>query len=232
PRRPPSQTPLRRNPHPRRREVGRNPPMIAESTVETAALEWLCSLGYTVASGPDIAPGELLAERSSYEEVVLQGRLRAAVRRLNPNIPQDAQDDALRRVLRAEHPTLVANNRSFHRMLVDGVDVEYRRADGTIAGDKVRLVDFDNPGENDWLAVNQFTVVDGQHKRRPDIVIFVNGLPFGVVELKNPADQDATIWKAFHQLQTYKAQVPDLFTYNEVLVVSDGLEARIGSLTG
>jgi type I restriction enzyme R subunit len=205
--------------------------MIAESTVETAALEWLCCLGYTIASGPVIAPGELLAERSSYEEVVLQGRLRAAVRRLNPNIPQDAQDDAFRKVLRAEQTTLVANNRAFHRMLVDGVDVEHRRADGTIAGDKVRLVDFDDPDENDWLAVNQFTLVDGQHKRRPDIVIFVNGLPFGVVELKNPADQDATIWKAFHQLQTYKAQIPDLFTYNEVLVVSDGLEARIGSLT-
>jgi type I restriction enzyme R subunit len=205
--------------------------MIAESALEAAALEWFCGLGYTCVSGPDIAPGEMLAERSSYEQVVLEGRLRAAVQHLNPGIPDDAQEEALRKVLRAEHPTVVANNRAFHRMLVDGVDVEYRRTDGTIAGDKARLVNFDDPKGNDWLAVNQFTVVDGQHNRRPDIVVFVNGLPLGVVELKNPADEDATIWKAFHQLQTYKLQIRDLFTYNEALVISDGLEARVGSLT-
>ncbi len=205
--------------------------MIAESTVESATLEWLCSLGYTVVSGPDIAPGEMLAERASYNQVVLEASLRDAVARLNPLVPADAQHEAVRRVLRAEHPTLVANNRAFHRMLVDGVDVEYQRADGTIAGDKVQLIDFADAAGNDWLAVNQFTVVDGHHNRRPDIVIFVNGLPLGVLELKNAADEGATIWKAFHQLQTYKAQIPDLFSYNEVLVVSDGLEARIGSLT-
>ncbi|MBS1856133.1 MAG: type I restriction endonuclease subunit R [Acidobacteria bacterium] len=204
---------------------------MAESTVETAALEWLCALGYTIMAGPTIAPGEVLAERASYDQVVLEGRMRAAVAQLNPAIPAEAQEDAIRKALRTEHPTLVANNRAFHRMLVDGVDVEYRRADGTIAGDKVRLIDFDDPAANDWLAVNQFTVVDGQHNRRPDIVIFINGLPLAVVELKNPADEEATVWKAFQQLQTYKAQIPDLFTYNEALIASDGLEARIGSLT-
>jgi type I restriction enzyme, R subunit len=180
----------------------------------------------------DIALGEMPAERCSHEQVVLEGRLRAAVAALNPGIPAEALEEAECRVLRAEHPTLVANNRVFHRMFVDGVDVEYRRADATIAGDKARLVDFDDIDANDWLAVNQFTVMDGQQTRRPDLVVFVNGLPLGVVELKNPADEDATIEKAFHQLQTYKLQIPDLFTYNEALVISDGLKARVGSLRG
>jgi type I restriction enzyme R subunit len=205
--------------------------MIAESTVEESALNWFSALGYNVTAGPDIAPAERLAERNAYEEVVLQRRLRQAVQRLNPRIPTEALEEAIRKVSRAEHPSLVANNRAFHRMLIDGVVVEYRRKDGGIAGDLVRLIDFEHPGENGWLAVNQFTVVDGQHNRRSDIVIFVNGLPLGVIELKNPADEEATIWKAFQQLQTYKKQIPDLFVFNEALVISDGLEARIGSLT-
>ncbi len=205
--------------------------MIAESTVEESALEWLGSLGYEIANGAVIAPGEMLAERVSYDQVVLERRLRDAVERLNPRVPAEARNEAVRKVLHTEHPSLVANNRAFHRTFVDGVTVEYPRRDGRIAGDLVHLVDFDDPGNNDWLAVNQFTVVDGQNNRRPDVVIFVNGLPLGVVELKNPADEDATVWKAFQQLQTYKKQIPALFTYNEALVVSDGLEARIGSLT-
>jgi type I restriction enzyme R subunit len=205
--------------------------MIAESTVEESALVWLGSLGYAVANGPEIAPGEKLAERASYDQVVLESRLRNAVKRLNPDAAAEARDEAVRKVLHPEHPTLVANNRAFHRMFVEGVTVEYQRRDGRIAGRLVKLVDFDDPANNDWLAVNQFTVVDGQHNRRPDVVIFVNGLPLGVVELKNPADEDATIRKAFQQLQTYKKQIPALFAYNEVLVASDGLEARIGSLT-
>jgi type I restriction enzyme R subunit len=204
---------------------------VTESAVEAGALAWLEAIGYRVSAGPEISPGEMLAERTSYEQVVLEGRLRDAVERLNPAIPEEAREEAVRKVLRAEHPTLVANNRAFHRMLVDGVDVEYARGDGTIAGDKARLIDFDDLDANDWLAVNQFTVIDGQHNRRPDIVVFVNGLPLGVIELKNPADEDATIWKAFQQLQTYKNQIPDLFTYNEALIASDGLEACAGSLT-
>ncbi len=202
-----------------------------ESTVEEATLAWLGDLGYQIQHGAHIAPGEAAAERGSFGEVVLAGRLRDAIDRLNPLIPAEAREEALRKVLRLDSPSLVASNRAFHEMLCNGVEVEYRRDDGTIAGDRVRLIDFDRPGENDWLAVNQFTVTEGQHNRRPDLVVFVNGLPLGVVELKNAADEDATIWTAWRQLQTYKQQIPTLFRYNEVLVVSDGLQARIGSLT-
>ena len=202
-----------------------------ESTVEDAALSWFGELGYAVASGPDLAPGEAVAERESFGDVVLAGRLRDAIDRLNPKIPAEARDEAFRKVLLTDSPSLVANNRKFHWMLCDGVEVEYRRADGSIAGDLVRLIDFDDPANNDWLAVNQFTVIEGQHNRRPDIVVFVNGLPLSVLELKNAASEDATIWNAFHQLQTYKQQIPSLFHFNELLIVSDGLQARIGSLT-
>ncbi len=126
--------------------------------------------------------------------------------------------------------SLVERNRAVHRMLVKGVAVEYRRQDGSIAGDQARVIDFDNPDNNDWLAVNQFTVAEGQHTRRPDIVLFVNGLPLAVIELKNPADENATVWTAYKQLQTYQAEIPALFAYNEALVVSDGTQARIGAL--
>ena len=202
-----------------------------ESTIEEAALSWFDELGYAVAHGPDLAPGEAAAERDSFADVVLVGRLRDAIDRLNPKIPAEARDEAFRKVLLTDSPSLVANNRKFHWMLCDGVEVEYRRADGSIAGDLVRLIDFDDPANNDWLAVNQFTVIEGQHNRRPDIVVFVNGLPLGVLELKNAANEGATIWNAFHQLQTYKQQIPSLFHFNELLIVSDGLQARIGSLT-
>ena len=173
-----------------------------ESHVEDAALEWFEELGYAVALGPHLAPGEPAAERASFGDVVLVGRLRDAIWRLNPAIPDETREDALRKVLRQETAALTGNNRAFHNMLRDGVEVEYRRPDGSIAGDRVRLVDFDDVAANDWLAVNQFTVIEGQHNRRPDIVIFVNGLPLAVLELKNAADEDATIWSAYSQLQT------------------------------
>jgi type I restriction enzyme R subunit len=298
---------------------------VTESAVEDATLSWFKALGYTILHGPDIAPGEPSAERTSYSEVVLTGRLRTALARINPTIPSETLDEAFRKVLRAEHPSLYGNNHRFHKLLNEGVDVEYRRVDlpaprpgiffvyaiqcddgsfyightdnlerrweehrsgtgaehtkkhrpvelvhfeelksleaavkrehdlktgfgrkwlkreiaagrarqtgGTIAGDKVWLVDFDDPGNNDWLVLNQFTVEEKPHNRRPDVVVFVNGLPLAVIELKNPADEDATIWTAFNQLQTYKQQIPSLFAYNEALVVSDGLEARVGALT-
>lgn len=159
------------------------------------------------------------------------GRLRDAIQRLNPAIPEEAREDALRKVLRVGTPSLTQTNRAFHRMLRDGVEVEYSRQDGSIAGDHIRLLDFDDIRANDWLAVNQFTVIEGQHNRRPDIVVFVNGLPLSVIELKNAADEDATIWSAYAQLQTYKAEIPSLLHYNAVLILSDGLQARIGSLT-
>ena len=204
---------------------------IGESTVEEAALTWFGELGYKIAHGPDLAPGEPAAERDEFGDVVLVGRLRNAIRRLNPAIPEDAREDALRKVLRVAMPSLVQTNRAFHQLLRDGVPVEYPRPDGSIAGDHVRLVEFDEVPANDWLVVNQFTVIEGQHNRRPDIVVFLNGLPLAVIELKNAADEEATIWGAYAQLQTYKAQIPTLLQYGAVLVVSDGLQARVGSLT-
>ncbi len=202
-----------------------------ESHVEAAALEWFGELGYAVGHGPHLAPGEPAAERDSFGDVVLVGRLRAAIARLNPSIPADAQEEAFRKVLRVGTPSLTQTNRAFHKMLRDGVDVEYPRTDGSIKGDKVRLVDFGDVEANDWLAVNQFTVIESGHNRRPDIVVFLNGLPLSVIELKNAADEEATIWNAYEQLQTYTAEIPSLLHYNELLVVSDGSQARIGSLT-
>ena len=204
---------------------------INESVVEEAALEWFGELGYLVGHGPEMAPGEPAAERDSFADVVLVARLRAAIRRLNPAIPEEAREEALRKVLRVGTPSLTQTNRAFHRMLREGVPVEYSRPDGSIAGDHARLIDFDDVRANDWLAVNQFTVIEGQHNRRPDIVVFVNGLPLGLIELKNAADEDATIWSAYAQLQTYKAEIASLLHYNALLVVSDGLQARMGSVT-
>jgi len=210
---------------------------ISESAVEDAALSWFEEIGYAVLHGPEIAPGEPRAERQNYQEAYLVQRLRDALAGLNPTISAEALEDAFRKITRPALPSMVQNNRAFHRMLVDGVPVECRgenRTDGTDRESRteiVRLVDFENPESNNWLVVNQFTVVEGQHNRRPDVLVFVNGLPLAIVELKNPADENATIWTAFSQLQTYKQQIPSLFTTNELLVISDGLEARIGSLT-
>jgi type I restriction enzyme R subunit len=203
-----------------------------ESVVEGAALEWLDGLGYAVLHGPDIAFGEPDAERgdSNYRDVVLEERLRNALVTLNPDLPAEAIKDAYRKLMRTDAPSLVERNRALHRMMVDGVTVEYRRRDGSIGGAQAQVIDFDTPDNNDWLAVNQFTVAEGQHTRRPDVVLFVNGLPLAVIELKNSADENATVWSAFHQLQTYQAQIPALFATNAVLVISDGVKARIGSL--
>ena len=203
---------------------------IYESDIEEASLDWFAELGYTVLPGPDIAPDSANAERSTYNEVILTRRLQDAVANLNPNIPPEAQEEAIRKILNPDSPALVQNNRTFHQMLVDGIEVEYRQPDGTIRGERVRFVDFDIPENNDWLAVNQFTVRE-KSDRRPDIVLFINGLPLAVIELKNPTDEKATVLTAFHQIQTYKQEIPTLFTYNEAIVISDGLEARIGSLT-
>ena len=204
---------------------------LTEFEVEQATLDWLESLGWSVAHGPDIAPDTPGAERLDYGQVVLEQRLRDALARLNPDLPAAALDDAFRQLNRPEGPMLETRNRAFHRMLVDGVAVEYRTDEGTVRGSQVSMIDFDDPTNNDWLAVNQFTVVENKHERRPDIVQFVNGLPLGVIELKNPADEEATIWTAWRQLQTYQAELPTLFAMNAALMVSDGVEARIGTLT-
>ena len=204
---------------------------LTESIVEAAALDWLGSLAWIVTHGPDIAPETPAAERADYGEVVLTDRLRSALARLNPNVPDDTLEDALRRVTRPAGATLEARNRAFHRMVVDGITTEYIDAHGAVRGAQVRVIDFDTPEANEWLAVNQFTVVENKHERRPDIVLFVNGLPLCVIELKNPTDENATVRSAFRQLQTYKAEIPSLFAFNAALIVSDGLEARIGTLT-
>lgn len=206
-------------------------PDFTESVVEQAALAWFDGLGYTLLHGPRIAPGELEAERTDYGQVILIRRLTDALEELNPNLPAEAIEDAVRRITRIAQPSLEATNRALHRMLVEGVTVEMRRADGSIAGVQVRVLDFQNPENNGWLVVNQFTVVENRHNRRPDLVVFVNGLPLAVIELKNPADENATIWSAFQQFQTYKQEIPSLFAFNEALIISDGVEARIGTLT-
>ena len=206
-------------------------PAFRESDIERAALAWLKSLGYLILSGPEIAPGEPAAERDNYGQVVLEYRLRQALARLNPQVPTDALEEAFRKLTRPDSPSLVANNHVIHKYLVEGVPVEYQRADGSIGGDLVRIFDYDNPENNEFLAVNQYTVVEDQHERRPDVVLFINGLPVAVIELKNAATENATIWSAFNQLQTYKRQIPSLFAFNEALVISNGVQARIGTLT-
>ncbi|WP_420441400.1 type I restriction endonuclease subunit R [Candidatus Palauibacter sp.] len=202
-----------------------------EPEVEAAALEWLESLGWRVAHGPDIAPHADGAERADYTKVVLEHRLRDALDRMNPDLPAEALYDAFRKIIRPEGSTLEARNRAFHRLLVDGVGVEYRTPGGAMRGAQVSVLDYEHVSSNDWLAVNQFTVVEGEHERRPDVMLFVNGLPLGLIELKNPADEKATVWTAWTQIQTYKAELTDLFAFNAVLVVSDGLKARMGTLT-
>lgn len=206
---------------------------ISEDAVEQAMLEWLAGLGWATAHGPEISPpdaGTPGTERASYREVALTGRLREAIVRLNPHIPAGARDDALRRVLDPNVPSLVNANRQVHRWLVDGVPVEFQK-DGETRGDRVRLLDFGDVAANDWLAVNQFSVRGPKLTRRPDVLLFVNGLPLVLFELKNPGDEDADIWAAWNQLQAYQQDIPDLFHANVLQVISDGVQARMGSLT-
>ena len=206
---------------------------ISEDAVEQATLEWLAGLGWPTAYGPDISPPDSRTpgtDRASYRDVVLSSRLRDAIVRLNPHIPPGARDDALRRMLNPNVPGLVNANRQVHRWLVDGVPVEFQK-DGETRGDRVRLIDFADVAANDWLAVNQFSVQGPKLTRRPDVVLFVNGLPLVVIELKNPGDEDADIWAAWNQLQAYQQDIPDLFHTNALQVISDGIQARMGSLT-
>ena len=189
---------------------------VTESVVEEAALAWLESVGWQVAHGPNIAPDMPASERADYGAVVLERRLSDALARLNHTLPAEAIDDAFRKLTRPEGEELVIRNRALHRLLVDGVTVQYRDTEGAVRGGQARVIDFDDVQANDWLAVNQFTVVESKHTRRPDVVLFVNGLPLGVVELKNAASEDATVWSAFGQLQTYMAEIPSLFATNGV----------------
>ena len=207
---------------------------MTEDQLEQEALVWLAEVGYTHRYGPDIAFDGTAPERSDYQQVLLPERLREAIRRLNPAIPALAREEALRQVLDLGIPALLSANRHFHKLLVAGVPVEYQK-DGETRGDFVRLIDWEQSANNEWLAINQFSIKGAGHKhshtRRPDIILFVNGLPLVVIELKNPADENADIWKAYDQIQTYKEQIPDVFQYNELLIISDGSDARLGSLS-
>lgn len=203
---------------------------MTEDQLEQEALGWLSDVGYTLLNGYEIAVDGATPERPDYKNSLLPFRLREAINRLNPNIPLAASEDAFRQVQDLGIPSLLSANRHFHKLLVNGVPVQYQK-DGETRGDFVRLVDWETPAKNDWVAVNQFTIKGARHTRRPDIILFVNGLPLVLLELKNPADENADIWKAFDQIQTYKEQIADVFQYNEVLVISDGTEALLGSLS-
>jgi type I restriction enzyme, R subunit len=205
-------------------------PSFTENIVEQATLDWLEQLGYTTFNATEIAPDEPNPERQTYTDVVLIERLRNALLIINPQIPLEAIEDAIKKVTRTTSPNLYENNRRFHKFLTDGVDVEYL-ANGRTIYDKVWLIDFNEPENNNWLALNQFTIIENRNNRRPDVIIFINGLPIAVIELKNPTDENATIKGAFNQLQTYKKDIPCLFPYNEILIISDGTEARVGTLT-
>lgn len=203
---------------------------LTENHIEEFAIELLEKQGYQYIYAPDIAPDGETPERENYEQVILIERLRRVVRRINPSIPIDQQEEAIREIQRIASPELIANNETFHRFLTEGVPVSYHQ-DGGERGDLVWLVDFDNPLNNDFVVSNQFTVIENNHNKRPDVLLFVNGLPLVLFELKNAADENATVQSAFRQIETYKAQIPSLFTYNALLVISDGLEARMGSLS-
>lgn len=204
--------------------------MIIEDDLEYEMLSWLTQLGYTHIHGPDIARDGKTPERANYQDVLLTKRLRQAITRLNPNIPLLARDDALQQISNLNTPILLSANRRFHQFLVHGVPLQYQ-IDGETRGDFVRLIDFETPSNNEYLAINQFSIKGEKHTRRPDIILFINGLPLVLIELKNPADENADIWKAFQQIDTYKEQIPALFQYNEILIISDGSEARMGSLS-
>ncbi len=203
---------------------------MTEDQLEQETLGWLAEVGYTHLYGPDIAPDGDSPERANYLQVVLENRLNSAVDRNNPHIPAAARADAVRQVLDLGIPSLLAANRQLHKFLVGGVPVQYQKGGETL-GDFVRLIDWEHPLRNEWLAINQFSIRGPHHTRRPDIILFINGLPLVLIELKNPADENADIWKAFDQIQTYKEQIADVFQYNELLVIADGSEARLGSLS-
>jgi len=203
---------------------------ITEDQIELLAIERLEALGYHYLYGPDIAPDSDEPERESFEDVLLISRVEATIARLNPQVPPAVRADALRQLHRLNAPDLITNNEAFHRLLTEGITVTYQ-VDGAPRGDLVWLVDFDRLENNEWLVVNQFTVIENGVNKRPDVILFVNGLPLVVIELKNAADEAATIKTAFKQIQTYKDAISSLFTYNGLLVISDGLEAQAGALS-
>ena len=206
--------------------------IITEDHIEEEALRMLANEGYEYVYALDIAPvsdgGN--GERKKYSDIILIDKLRGALERINPKVPKDAIEEAVKKVVRSESQNLIADNMQFHNFLVNGVDVEYRK-DGRIVGDKVWLFDFNDVNKNEFLAVNQFTIIERENNRRPDILIFINGIPLVIFELKNPADAEATVTDAFNQIETYKSQIPSLFRFNEIVIISDGLETHAGTIT-
>ncbi len=203
---------------------------ITESAIETFAIALLKKQGYQYIYGPDMAPDGETAERQSFEEVLLLERLQSALGRINPSIPADIRENAIKQIQRLHSPELIVNNESFHQMLTEGISVTSQK-DGHSRGDFVWLIDFNHPENNDFIVANQFTIIANNLKKRPDVILFVNGLPLVVIELKNPADENATVTSAFKQFQTYKQAIPNLFTYNGLMIISDGLEAKVGSIS-
>ena len=202
-----------------------------EDHIEFTGIETLKSLGWQYLPAAAIAPDGSAPQRASFHDAILLPRLERAVAKINPHLPKDTLEDALRQVLTAGFPNLIEENRRMHRLITEGIGIEFRRPDGHMTSDTVWLIDFDNVEANDWLVLNQFTVIQARHNRRPDVVLFINGLPVAVLELKNPADENATLHEAYNQIETYKLQIPELFRPNAVNVTSDGIKARVGSLT-
>src|SRR5680860_769868 len=207
-----------------------------ESTLELATLDWLKELGYEIGFGPDMAYDGINSEReakANYSDIVLIERLKAAIVRINPEIPVEAQKDALDKIIAMPwvKSNLIEVNEIFHNTLINGVNVSYKTKDGETRHDRVKLLDTANLDNNNFLAVNQFTIIENNHNRRPDIIIFINGLPLAIFELKNPGKENANVRGAYNQLQTYKNDIPSLFAYNELNIISDGIDTRLGSLT-
>jgi type I restriction enzyme R subunit len=202
----------------------------SEQELEQAALEWFEELGYEIVFGPEISPEGDYAERNDYSDVILEARLRDALYRINSNVPSEGIEEAIRKIKIPQNPGLVINNQEFQKMITDGVDVSYQK-ENRIKYDKVWLFDFEDILNNDWLVANQFTVIENTIEKRPDLVVFVNGMPLVVIELKSSSDEEVGISEGYNQLQTYKSAIPSLFTYNSFMVSSDGINARVGTLT-
>lgn len=203
---------------------------LSENDIEQWAIEELQAVGWLYANGADLAPDGAKAERTSFSQVILEQRLRHAISHNNPNIPQEAQEEAFKMIARINAPDMMVNNQLFHQYLTEGVPVQYRK-DGNMRGDRVQLVNFNQPEQNDFLVVNQFTIIENNQNKRPDLILFVNGLPLVLIELKNAVDENATVESAYRQIQTYKAAIPSLFNFNEICIISDGVDAKAGSLS-
>jgi len=204
--------------------------MITEDQLEQLCIDWFKSIGYSYVCGYDIAPDGSSLERNDYRQIILHGRLLSSLQRINPHVPVTVLEQVALQVSKPETPILIKNNKAFHQQLLEGVKVEFKEGEHSKT-DYVQLVDFGQTDNNQFLVVNQYTITGSKGNRRPDLIVFINGLPLAVLELKNPADSSADIWSAYQQLQTYKEEISDLFVFNEALVVSDGLNARVGSLT-